>query len=231
MKCSGWMVGLALLVAPLVASAQWRVEARKDAMTDEVRKAASATNPSGYRISVYRGPGGSAWMLFDVSAIVGETISARRAPMLRVDQNPPHDQEGARQVAERSRIVDSYRWEPGFVNFVIWHGREAQGRSPLLSQLLSGQQLVVRYWVGTGGFKDTAFSLAGAGPAIAEALGIPLAAAPGVQELADARRLIAQTYLRSCTTGHLQCSQRISACMTRTESDPDTAGLEACLRQ
>jgi hypothetical protein len=230
MKCSGWVVALAFLVSPLHVSAQWQVEARKDAMTDEVRKAASAINPSGHRISVYRGPGGSAWMLFDVSAIVGESISARRAPMLRVDQNPSHDEDSSRQLAER-RLADNYRWEPMFVNFVIWHGREAQGRSPLLSQLLSGQQLVVRYWLGTGGYRDIAFSLAGAGPAIADALGIPLAAAPGVQQLADTRRLIAQAYLRACTAGHLQCAQRMSACMARTEFDPDTVGLEACLRQ
>lgn len=222
----------ACMLLPALAMAQWRVETRKDAMTDEVRKAAKAINASGHELNVYRGPRGAVWVMFSVTAIPGETVSPRRAPMLRVDQHAPHDQDGSRHLTER-KLGDTYQWEPGFVNFVIWHGVEAQGRSPLLQQLLTGEQLVVRYWLSTGGYKDTAFSLAGAGPAIAEALGIPVVLDPAVQARADARRRLAREYTARCTNdaAGIECRRIALECMKQTESDPDTTGLEQCLRR
>src|SRR5690606_32981434 len=104
----------------------------------------------------------------------------------RVDKHAAVELHESRNL--RSLGIRVYEWEPKWVNFRIWHGRLDEGLSTGLVQIMTGQQLVVRYFLGTGGYKDTEFSLTGSSQAISGALGIPANIDPNTQARKQAFR-------------------------------------------
>jgi hypothetical protein len=174
------------LLLALPASAGWTVKTWTDSMTDRVKREASVANDAGHRLSVYRGPDGAAWVTFSLASPPLDTIAPRPALIYRIDKYAPHDLESDRVLTESKLGLRLYAWEPGFVNFVVWHGKEDQGRSRALNELMTGANLIVRFHLGTGGYRETSFPLDGASPAIAEALGIALLADPEREAAAKA---------------------------------------------
>lgn len=225
---------LAFVVATGPAIAGWTLESTKDSMTDRTKKEASVQNEAGHRFTVYRGPNEAAWATFSVATSSGDTIAPRRAPMLRVDSFAPHDLETSRTVTESNVGVRLYVWEPSFINFLVWHGKASEGRSTLLNELMSGNKVVFRYFLGTGGYKETTFSLDGAGSAIAESLGISLQADPEKEAAIQAMRGAQAIAHRGCLQQGQRavdlkvCLDKVDVC--RRQANGDVPTFEACLR-
>lgn len=161
-----------LFLAITSAFASWKVETTIDSMTDQNKKLAIVTNKKGHSLSIYRHPSGTVWANFSLSNSGLDQLSPQKPPVFRIDKNAPHEVADEKQLQELGVGIQAYSWEPKWVNFLIWHGKESEGRSKTLDQLLQGKIIVFRYYLFTGGYKETIFSLDRAGPAIADALGI-----------------------------------------------------------
>ena len=223
---------LLLLLVATRASAQntWRVVTDTDALTDKVKRSATVVNAGGNTLSVYRGPGDAAWVLFSLSPSSLDLLSPRRAPIYRIDKNEPKDLEPNRRLTEQGLGVDLYQWEPKWVNFRIWHGREDEGRGVDLQEMMAGRSIVFRYALPTGGYKETTFSLEGAGPVIAEALGISVSPTND-EEAGSAFRAALVAALKRCQQDmrtFSMCFDRVTACEKKAQRDLKT--LQACLQ-
>lgn len=222
---------LLLVVNQAVAQTAWNVTSTTDAMTDKIKRQATTVNGDGHTLSVYRGLNDAAWVLFSLRQASFDQISPSRAPVFRVDKNPPHDLDGERKITDQKLGIQLYAWEPKWINFSIWHGKEAEGRSVQLRQLMSGQSVVFRYTLSTGGYKDTTFTLTGAGPAIADALGITPTPNQELEAAAQAYRseLVAATNrCQQDMPNFRTCFARVSACGKAAHQDLTT--FKDCLK-
>jgi len=222
---------LVLATAPAFAQGVWRLKAETDAMTDKVKRTATTTNDQGHELSIYRGPNDAAWVLFSLGKSSFDTLSPKQAPVFRVDKLQPHDIDSDRRLSAGGLGLDLYRWEPRWINFSIWHGKEAEGRSAKLKELMTGQGVVFRYYLSTGGYKETSFSLEGAEPVIAEALGISRIADPTQEAAADAYKtelLAASRRCREDIRTFRTCFERVTACEKKAQRDLKV--LQECLQ-
>ena len=166
-------LGLAWLVAavflPLSAQA-WDMQSKVDSMTDESNMTATVKNGEGHTFTVYRQKDGSIWALFALSSKTGQTLSPKTMPVIRVDKYPPndfmHDVELQALLAKinGTPVSPAYLYEPKRVHAKLWHGDDAQSRATVIDQLGQGKTLLVRYYLFTGGYKETLFALAPSGP-------------------------------------------------------------------
>ncbi len=218
-----------LLALALPATAtEWTTTRRVDQMTDKEIRTATVTNDAGHSFSIYRVPSGQAWANFSLSDQTLDQISPKGLLMYRIDKHEPVDLAQGAALARYG--VKLHEWEPRWVNFLFWHGREEQGRGQLVA-LMEGTTLLIRYRLATGGYKETSFPLSGARQAIAWALQI--SEAPdyakeahnaGVEKaLADARA----TCPRSSVRAYMACDERISRC--RSAGTVDLTALLSCL--
>jgi hypothetical protein len=218
------LISLVLASAPAFAQGTWRLTAETDAMTDRVKRSATTVNEQGLELSVYRGPKDAAWVLFSLGKSSFDTLSPTRAPIFRVDKLQPHDLDSDRRMSERGLGLDLYRWEPRWINFSIWHGREAEGRSVELKELMSGQSVVFRYYLGTGGYKETSFALVGAAPVIAEALGISEQLKSGSLQRTESMEEALRNAGKGCEQNAVRedfsvCFARAKSCATKADGD------------
>ncbi|MFI9651127.1 hypothetical protein ABGV17_11170 [Guyparkeria sp. GHLCS8-2] len=227
-------LGLAVQSAAL---AGWTVESHTDAMTDEVKKKATVTNDLGNSFTIYRiAPGGEVWGNFALSERMVDQVDWRDPPIFRVDKHEPHDLEDEKKLdALLKKLGDSgdvYKWEPKWVNFSMWHGDPDEGIAPVLVEIMEGSKLIVRYHLGTGGYKDTTFTLKGSADAIAEAVGI----SPTVDH-AEQQRV--QAFKNAVLEASDQCKQDMTsmsdfkACMMKRikcvkQADQDIQVFKSC---
>lgn len=225
------LLALLLVTTPAFGQGVWRLIAETDAMTDKVKRSASTVNSQGHELSVYRGPNNAAWVLFSLGKSSFDTLSPKQGPMYRVDKLQPHDLDTDRRMTELRLGLDLYQWEPRWINFSIWHGTGAEGRSVKLRELMAGQTVVFRYYLGSGGSRETSFSLEGAGPVIAEALGIKLEGDPAVEAAAEAYKAELLAASRKCQQDMSMirvCFQRVTACEKKAQND--LMMLQECLQ-
>ena len=155
-----------------IAIADWTVNTSVDAMTDEKKKVAIVKNDLGHTFSIYRiSKGGAVWGNFSLSDKMFDQVDWKKPPIYRIDKNKPIDLSSMKKLQDTFG-VQAYSWEPKWVNFLIWHGKEDEGISENIVNLMEGEKVVFRYYLSTGGYKDTTFTLKGAAPAISEAIGI-----------------------------------------------------------
>lgn len=158
------------------APGQWAVRTSTDSMTDAVTKTAYVANADGFEFSVYLVPDrgdivGNAWFNFSLPTASRDTLHPGKVILYRIDKWPPVDV--SRQISTGRDFPDIPLIEaaPKWVSFrallLTSHGAEHTIR-----QFQRGTTLVVRYFLPTGGYKETTFSLTGARAAIAAALGI-----------------------------------------------------------
>lgn len=209
------------LVVSVQVLADWKVTERIDAMTDKLKKTAQVTNDQGQSFSVYRADDGSVWCNFALSDKNFEQIDSEHRPAYRIDKNDLVDLNEGATMSERLGI-HNYEWKPKWVNFLIWHGIENEGLSLRLKGMMSGKQLLIRYYVVGGGYKDTSFDLVGAGKAITTALGIKYK--PSKEDNAktaiDAKLL---SYHLKCRDGSPRDSDEEQRCVDRATSCRDKA--------
>jgi len=170
MKAHQILVGHLLAVFAFAAFASgWVVETKKDSMTDQERKSATIRNAKGFKLSFYRTADGGAWMLFalpeDNTDVLGSPL-----PMYRIDKLKPQEIESSKRTSQLigSPMVQS---EPKWVNVRVWHGK-GEPLTGTLRNFMEGGEVIFRYWLFTGGYKETTFDIRGGKHAIAEALGV-----------------------------------------------------------
>lgn len=225
------LLAIPLLLAMVTAFASWKVETKTDSMTDQIKKSAVVVNEQGHSLSIYRHPSGAAWGNFSLSNGSLDQLSSQKPPVFRIDKNAPHDVADEKRLQEMGVGVQAYAWEPKWVNFLIWHGNESEGRSKTLDQLIQGKTIVFRYYLFTGGHKETTFSLDGAGPAIANALGISVevdkATAERQEEFKGAYLAASKTCQQDMKTFRA-CFEKVNSC--RKQANNDVAAFQQCLQ-
>lgn len=221
---------LVLTLAAAAAQAGWTVSTHVDAMTDERRKSARVTNDLGHSFSVYRiTSGGAAWGNFALSDDVFDQVDWDRLPRYRIDKNEPHDLSRLKRM-QQTLGMEMYSWEPKWINFRLWHGKYQEGLAADLVEMMTGDTLLVRYHLSTGGYKDTTFTLEGAGPAIAEALDIPQEIDLHAQEKNSQVKELHIERAKQCLSGpkaqRRSCMDKATACAKSFSNDP--SGYRAC---
>lgn len=152
-------IALIYISTAVSAFGQWSVVSSVDAMTDEKKLSATTKNEAGYRMQIYRiKNNGPVWINFEIPTNTTDMFASKPL-MYRIDKNKPYTVDLTNSLAKFG-IVNS-EWNPKWVNFLVWHGKESSGSSPILSELMQGKKLVFRYGVATGGFKDVEFDLVG----------------------------------------------------------------------
>ena len=164
---------------------QWSVDRKVDSMTDTEIRTAAVTNADGFTLRVYRlTPGGRVWGNFEIPADSLDVLDTA-LPMFRIDKLEPVQVETSPEIA--SVTGATVEAKPKWVNFLLWHG---EGNTPVrgtLRNLMDGSAVVFRYYLFTGGYKETRFNLSGAKPAIAQALAISEEPAVGAAALEEAQ--------------------------------------------
>lgn len=160
-------------------SLEWVSSQSVDSVTDEQVSTAKVLSDSGYELAVYRvgDPGVPVLARFSVPSDSDDTIDPGRAPILRIDDNDPHDLSTSKRAAELTENLDVesgtlYEAKQKQVTFTIWHGEGAVTESEKLREIMAGEELLVRYYLVSGGHKDVTFSLENSSEAIRTAVGL-----------------------------------------------------------
>ena len=164
----------ALLTWPLVvyaATQHWVVTESKDAMTDEFSRMASVTNKDGFKFSVYTVGPRDIWANFRIPGSDTAVLDRQKLIVYRVDDYPPRTLETNRFAHEELhlQLLDA---QPKWVNWAVG-ARGSADLQETLRQLQAGKRLIVRFYLFTGGSRDTEFPLAGAREALADVAGVP----------------------------------------------------------
>lgn len=218
------------LTLPLSSHASgWAVVEKIDAMTDQKEQTAAVVNAAGHKFSVYRIRDGEAvWANFRLSSESTDQVAPDKPLTVRIDKNKPQEIDVARGAVGGLRFSE---WEPKWINFLIWHGKEASGVSDTIIQLIEGTAMIIRYHLPTGGYKDTEFTLTGAHAAITKTLGISgtIDKEKHAKDKAFRMRYIEAT--NACFAGResKECLQGVNAC--RERSGEDIGRFESCLAE
>lgn len=225
--------------APVYAEG-WRVEQRVDSMTDRPITTAVIANKSGHSLSLYQTDDGSAVANFSLPDRTADALDSEKLILVRVDKYPPEDVGQMLRMEREFKIDGLVEWQPKWVNFSL--GRNKDDPSRMVRRLQKGQRVVVRYYLFTGGYKETEFSLAGARTAISEAIGVSADldanAEKRIEDAEAASREVAK--VRSATAGRcfestdsLLCTQQLGNCVRATpDPTPENAAvLIECLEK
>jgi hypothetical protein len=157
-----------------VMASGWEIKSQTDAMTDKINKTATVSNADGHTFSIYRiSDKGAVWGNFALSEKSFDQVDWSKPPIYRIDKNEPNDLTAEKETAEiTSGKIILYEWKPKWVNFRIWHGNKNEGMAQNLRHLMTGKEIVFRYYLFSGGYKDTSFSLKGAGPVISKTIDV-----------------------------------------------------------
>ena len=215
MKFLLWLAFACTLSTSSIAG--WTVETRTDSMTDEVNKSADVVNQQGHSLAIYRRSNGSVWLNFRLSTKSFDQLAAEQTLEFRVDKFKSHTipMSAALEIQLNSLGLQLYSWEPKWVNFLIWDGKEQNGRGEMLNHLMQGSKVVFRYYLFTGGYKETSFPLNGAASAITAALNLGERLPPEQENaLRDygKAKTDAMTACASKRSTFGECIDRVTAC-------------------
>jgi hypothetical protein len=222
---------LVLSASAAAAPPAWRVVHRIDSMTDRDIAQAMVTNQEGVSLAVYRHATPAAvWVTFRLPDGNADVLDHDKLIMLRIDKTAPIDVSGLRNWQRDFQVI-AVESEPKWVQFSAAMADTVSyaDRVPrLVRRLQSGSQVVVRYYLFTGGYQETTFPLAGAKHAIAEAVGVSeswdTAAADQADQLDAAKVAASDAHMwalhRCGDSAPQQCITRIGDCM-RAMVTPD----------
>ncbi|MEL0630731.1 hypothetical protein [Psychromonas aquatilis] len=203
--------------------ADWKVTSKVDSMTDQIKKTAEVNNPLGHKFSIYRlSKGGKVWANFKLSNDVFDQVDWERPPIFRVDKNEPTNLQS--KVKLQKMGFNAYDWSPKWVNFLIWHGKSEEGISVDLGLIMKGDTILFRYYLSTGGFKETTFSLNGASAAISEAIDIEpnlLSSAPLQMTKEFKEAYVAEIKKCTKTKNFVGCATPVKECKSKFENNVD----------
>lgn len=226
---------LTLLFVQSVHAGEWRVRNEIDSMTDRERKVAIAQNDTGHSLSIYRMPDDAVWVNFSLPKSSGEVLATNKWLMYRVDKETPRNLDDERRLQRlvgelQKRVVP----EPKWLNFMIWDGKVEVGRSEGLIEFMDGESVTFRYYLFTGGFMETTFSLTGASPAIADALGLTGELKSGSLQRVEAVKSAMKVARKSCESNAVRvdfsvCFEKVKACAAQANENVDQ--FQLCARQ
>jgi len=179
MRRNGAIFSLLLisLAMPCQTKAEWVKNQKIDSMTDKEEKHAMIVNNEGHSFSIYRvGEGGKVWAQFRLASTSLDQLSVDQLPMYRVDKNEAQDLMELIRVTKLMKRLGTpmtfYTQKPKWINFQIWTGSESvcgpSGKK--MAEVLDGSKLVIRYWLFTGGFKETEFDISSGRSVILDAI-------------------------------------------------------------
>lgn len=218
------VVGILSVLGSSPVSGQWIVERETDSMTDEVSLKAVTRNADGFELSVSRLQGAQrVYGTFRLPRQNTEVLEAEQPAMYRVDKTDAVtlkvDDTFDELVGRKSVIT-----EPKWVHFILWHGEdETVQAGGSLGQFMAGESVVFRYFLFTGGFKETTFSLDGAGDAIAEAIGAELST-PGstrIEVTATRNQVISAFEVAGLSIGESSAELIVSNSLQLTPNAPN----------
>jgi hypothetical protein len=218
---------------PVFVHGAWEVRIEQDSMTDKTKKSAYVRNSDDHQLTIYRiSDGGVVWCNFRLSNNSFDQISSEKLPIYRVDKNEPVDLSGLKGLHNPRLGMNLYEWEPKWINFVLWHGKEKDGWSKDLINFMEGQSIVFRYYLPTGGYKETTFSLDGAASSIAKAIDITATVDHKKQtDKQEMKPLITDYVTRVCIgiksrPARQECFAKVTNC---SEQSQNVDELKACL--
>ncbi len=236
MKVNIIVLTLGFLSFATISLAEWHVDQEIDSMTDETTKTATVKNESGHSFSIYHpSKDGPIWATFALAAGNFDQIDSQKPPVYRVDKNKPFNLALLKGPMAAKLGLHLYEWEPKWINFQIggWRGEDRLA-TPLI-HLMTGQKILFRYYLSTGGYKETSFTLAGAPTSIAEAIGI----SPEIDlaaQLKENERVSAKhdqftdaffLELKECQE-NTKCISRVFECREQARSDLDN--FRSCMQ-
>ena len=199
---------------------KWRVIEEKDSMTDQIRKSAVITNDDGYRLTIRRHQSrNEAWVVVAAAEGPPRFFSSGPLPMYRIDDHPAADL--GEIVRRASPIPASYYFltTPSWFAFHLASTDESKGRNFRLKQVMNGDRILIRYFTADGLAQETTFSLQGAAPHIAEALGIPVEPDAEIEAAAAGHLKSVQEALDACKHDNNCSLTQILRCSGDTRGD------------
>jgi len=198
----------------------WVIKSKTDAMTDKTRNTAITSNANGHTFSIYRiSDNGAVWGNFALSEKSLDQVDWSKPPVYRIDKNEPFDMDVLKRFSRNDSVI--YEWQPKWVNFRIWHGDKNEGVAEDLRHLMTGKEIVFRYYLFTGGYKDTSFSLKGAGPVISKAIDISQKEDPSENSRAEFKAVTMEA-IQSCIKTPMNfrvCADKVTACSKTANLD------------
>jgi hypothetical protein len=180
------IIGTIIFNPFFVNASGWKSETKICVITDETKKTAHICNKSGHCFTIYR-LGKEIWANFSLSETCIDTLSPNRFIIMTVDKNEPYDLNSLRKMAVMTGEINyalpganldaeeqrrNFEIQPKWVNFQLYdHPYFAESELPketTLRELIDGEEMVIRYFLLSGGYKETYFSLKGSKDAIIE---------------------------------------------------------------
>lgn len=166
-----FVIFIILLFNQSLLCAEWEIKREVDSMTDEEEISAVLFNGEGYKLRLYTLDSGEFFCTFALPADSLEAISHTQAPMYRIDKNEPHDLNLDVKFQEMTGKKTLYQQEPKWCNFILSIKLDkVEDIFGGLEQFAKGNKIVFRYWLFTGGYKETSFIISGADKVIPEVL-------------------------------------------------------------
>ncbi|WP_139116979.1 hypothetical protein [Candidatus Thiodiazotropha endoloripes] len=223
---------LPLLIISSITQADWKVDKNSIGSSIAPVDIAIIRNGLGDSFALYRiSKGGEVWAKFNLSEDISEPADWNNPPMLRIDDNKPISLSRQKDLQLMGVAVDAYKSQQNQVEFLIWHGNETEGLSDTLLQILEGDELVVRYFLSSGHYKESSFPLADAEATISRALDISNKTNRTIQQKTTTFEEFVLLEIKQClqqTESSNTCLKRIKDC--RNKADRDITQFNTCYR-
>lgn len=164
---------LLLLVSSTFVSAEgWEVETKVDAMTDVTRSSAMVTAKTGETLTILQRNDKTIWAYFELSGANQFSVNDRL--ILRVDKNKPmsYNKDFQELSRELGQPVTNWEWNPSLIGFEVGSGKADGGCHKIVTEIYTGENLVIRYHPNQSTIRDVIFPLANGKEAISKAIDI-----------------------------------------------------------
>ncbi|MCG8016994.1 MAG: hypothetical protein JAY97_12325 [Candidatus Thiodiazotropha sp. 'RUGA'] len=223
---------LPLLIISFVSPADWKVEKNRNDSSKTADSIAIIENGQGDSFSLYRiSNRGEVWARFKLHGDFTDTADWNTPPMLRIDNNKPISLSRQKDLQVMGVGVDAYKGQQGQIEFLIWHGKESEGLSEFLAQIMGGNKLIVRYYLSSGSYKESTFPLTDAETTISSALKISRKASLSTPQKTTTFKEFVLLEIKQClqqTASTNTCLKRIKEC--RNKADKEINKFNSCYR-
>lgn len=200
---------LSVVSSPLFA--KWGIDVQEDSMTDEKIKTAFITNNEGHSLKVFANSNGAVYATFRLNSQSADVLSEKLITF-RVDKNKP-----AELMASRKSNPKAFTVEPKWVIWRIIPNADKSTHRNVLNELISGNEVAIRYFLFTGGYKETKFTLKNSLNSIKSVLNDSLAR---LDELNDLSFEVYRDSLMPCALDYSvkdRCESMVRYCQIKSE--------------
>ncbi|MEW8323407.1 MAG: hypothetical protein AB2606_12260 [Candidatus Thiodiazotropha taylori] len=223
---------LPLLIISFVSGADWKVDKNFNDSSKTADSIAIVNNGQGDSFSLYRISNRSeVWTRFKLHGDFTDPADWNTPPMLRIDNNKPINLSRQKDLQVMGVGVDAYKGQQGQIDFLIWHGKESEGLSESLAQIMGGNKLIVRYYLSSGSYKESTFPLTDAETTISSALKISRKASLSAPQKNTTFKEFVLLEIKQClqqTKSSNSCLKRIKEC--RSKADKEINKFNSCYR-